>query len=85
MIQGGSFHKGMRMIDYWSNLNDEDTFVVHDLFMEVLPLMYDGYNMPKNLFTARGIADFTAMLHAELEDKDYSYLDFYSPYIDDRR
>ena len=74
VISGGFFQKGMRLKDYWDHLTDDETILVHEVFFLVLEHL-DEYRDKR--FTNRGWADLLAAIHAEVENKDYSYLDFY--------
>jgi hypothetical protein len=76
IIHGGFFQKGMRLKDYWDHLSDEETFIVHDIFFDILEGLYDN-NFTCLTLTDRPLADLLAAIHAEIEDKDYSYTDFY--------
>ena len=78
IIAGGYFQKGMRLKDYWSKLSDDETFVVHDVFFDILDHLDDERYFVKNdIFTFRGLAELKAAIHSEIDNKDYSYLDFY--------
>lgn len=77
IIAGGYFQRGMRLKDYWDNLSDEETFAVTEVFYDVLDHLNDPDYIKPNLFTFRGWAELKAAIHSEIENKDYSYLDFY--------
>jgi len=48
------------------------------VFFDILEHLYEPKYFVKNeIFTARGLAELKAAMNSEIDDKDYSYLDFY--------
>jgi hypothetical protein len=90
---GGFFKNGMRWKDYYEDLDEEISPYVLAIFKEVkdtnkkiggydhqnsgdgVPLFSDG---KCGLWSRRGWSDLMAAIWSEIENKDYSYIDFYT-------